>query len=52
MTKEGVVKNNKTPCPVTGKPCTCNQPNGECELGTDKTASLRELGEELNNNNK
>ncbi len=47
MIKEGVVKNNKTPCPVTGKPCTCKQPNGECELKSEKSAALKELGDIL-----
>lgn len=51
MTKEGVVKTNKTPCPVTGKACSCNQPNGECELKSEKSAALIELGATLTNNN-
>ena len=31
MIKEGVVKKEKTPCPVTGEPCNCEHKNGECE---------------------
>lgn len=47
MIKEGVVHDKSTPCPITGKPCTCKQSNGECELEQNKSAALKELGATL-----
>jgi hypothetical protein len=47
MIKEGVVHAESTPCPVTGKACTCAQANGECELEQNKSAALKELGATL-----
>jgi hypothetical protein len=47
MIKEGVVKSDKTPCPVTGKVCNCSHPENECELTIGKVASAVELGSML-----
>lgn len=47
MIKEGVVKKEKTPCPVTGEPCNCEHKNGECELTQNKSAALKEIGATL-----
>jgi hypothetical protein len=44
MIKEGVVKSQKTPCPITGKVCNCAHPENECELTKGKVASASELG--------
>jgi hypothetical protein len=44
MIKEGVVKSDKTPCPVTGKVCTCSHPENECSLTKGKVATASELG--------
>lgn len=48
MIKEGVVKKDKTPCPITGKLCNCDQSKGECEAEQNKSASLKEIGDILN----
>ncbi len=47
MIKEGVVKSDKTPCPITGRVCNCSHPANECELTTGKVASTAELGSML-----
>lgn len=44
MIKEGVVKSEKTPCPVTGKVCNCEHPENECALTKGKIASASQLG--------
>jgi hypothetical protein len=44
MIKEGVVKSDKTPCPITGKVCNCSHPDNECEMSKGKIASASELG--------
>jgi hypothetical protein len=44
MIKEGVVKSDKTPCPVAGKVCNCSHPENECELTKGKVASASSLG--------
>lgn len=48
MIKEGVVKSQKTPCPITGKACNCSHPENECELTKGKIASASELGAMFN----
>lgn len=45
MIKSGVVTKDQTPCPVTGKPCTCSHPENECENFGRKVASIKELGD-------
>jgi hypothetical protein len=44
MIKEGVVKSDKTPCPKTGKACTCEHPENECVYTKGKVASAAVLG--------
>lgn len=44
MIKEGVVTREKTPCPVTGRLCACAQTENECELPTNKSASVKDIG--------
>lgn len=44
MIKEGVVKKDKTPCPVTGRLCYCSQTENECELPANKSASVKDIG--------
>lgn len=47
MIKQGVVIENKTLCPITGKPCDCKNPNVECEKANYKKASLKQLSDAL-----
>lgn len=55
MTKEGVVVENKTPCCLGNKPCTCKQVDGECQASSksaseesvNKTTSLKDLGKQF-----
>lgn len=44
MIKEGVVKSEKTPCPITGHICKCDHPENDCALTRGKTASVSQLG--------